>query len=358
MDWTSSLPLLNTVFSMTKLVIILDAWKPLVGGGQKLFWEIATGLVKNHDYQVTIIARALVDDRGTPYTKNETFLNGKLKVVRLGPSAQFHNLVARIWFTFLAVPAALKIRPDLFMASTFLPGLTLQLIKLFSEKPNVLVAIGFGAAKSWQWLEKLITQICRYDLVISDDRQFFNLINDSCPAKYIVNGVDIPKALLSRKSKKFTYLFVGRNEPRKGVGVLKQAFKKVKKKYPGSRLQLIGPGFKTVSQKKLDKIMWQSHCLVLPSLWEGHPLVLFEAWAHRLPVIATQVGSVPRFVNDQNGYLVPAGDVSALAKAMIAAYQNKNLAKLGENGFAMVKDKFTWKKTVQSYAQALTSLRQ
>ena len=332
---------------MTKLSIILDAWQPLVGGGQKLFWEVASGLA-NRDYQVTIIARAL-NYQGKKYDQNESFLDGRLKVVRIGPATKFNNLLGRLWFIFLSVPAALRTNPDIFLASSFLPGISLQLIKLFNRRPKVLVAIGFGAGRGLVWLENLITRWFKYDLVITDDWTFK-------PAKFIPNGVDLPQGMPVAKSRYFTYLFVGRSEPRKGLPVLKQAFELVKKQYPQSKLELIGPGLKAVTNRELDKTMWSAHCLVLPSFREGHPLVLFEAWAHKLPVIATNVGSVARFVNNGNGYLVSAGDFSALTKAMIAAQKNKNLSAMGEAGYEMVKSGYTWGKTVKLYANSLEYL--
>lgn len=57
--------------------------------------------------------------------------------------------------------------------------------------------------------------------------------------------------------------------------------------------------------------------LVLPSRFEGFPNVLLEAMASRLPVIATAVGEVPRLVEEGvTGFLVPAGDAGALARAI------------------------------------------
>ena len=341
-----------------KITIILDAWQPLVGGGQKLFWKLASGLV-GRGYQVTIIARAL-NYQGKKYVQDESFFDGKLKVVRIGPATSWPNLFGRLWFIFSAVPVALKTNPDIFMASSFLPGVSLQLIKLFSSRPKVLVAIGFGVSRFLIWLEKLITQVFKYDLLITDDQPFFNLMKDKRPIKYIVNGVDIPKGAPKftqhQKGAGFTYLFVGRNESRKGLPVLRQAFIKVKKQFPEAQLKLIGPGLKKVSDEELNRTMLSADVLVLPSLREGHPLVLFEAWAHQLPVIATNVGSVARFVNADNGYLVPSGDVQALAQAMIQAQENKNLSAMGEAGYEMVKSGYTWEKTVDRYDQALKVL--
>lgn len=48
---------------------------------------------------------------------------------------------------------------------------------------------------------------------------------------------------------------------------------------------------------------------------EGLPQVIFEAFAARLPVVATSVGGVPEAVGDA-GLLVPPGDVSAAVAAL------------------------------------------
>lgn len=55
---------------------------------------------------------------------------------------------------------------------------------------------------------------------------------------------------------------------------------------------------------------------VLPSHYETGGIVLLEAMACGLPVVATRVGALPEIVNEQNGLLVPDGDVKALAEAM------------------------------------------
>jgi glycosyltransferase involved in cell wall biosynthesis len=56
---------------------------------------------------------------------------------------------------------------------------------------------------------------------------------------------------------------------------------------------------------------------LLTSAWENLPHTLLEALAVGTPVIATAVGGIPEVVVDgQNGILVPAGDVPAIAAAI------------------------------------------
>lgn len=69
----------------------------------------------------------------------------------------------------------------------------------------------------------------------------------------------------------------------------------------------------------IDDGLWdlyrRSHALLHVSLTEGVPQVLLEAFASRLPVIATDVGGVGELVRDR-GWLIPANDAGAAANAL------------------------------------------
>jgi len=60
-----------------------------------------------------------------------------------------------------------------------------------------------------------------------------------------------------------------------------------------------------------------AHALVLPSFAEGLPMVIMEAMATARPVLTTMIAGAPELVQQgRTGWLVPAGDVRALADAM------------------------------------------
>jgi glycosyltransferase involved in cell wall biosynthesis len=76
-----------------------------------------------------------------------------------------------------------------------------------------------------------------------------------------------------------------------------------------------------------------ARALVLPSFAEGLPVVLMEAMALGRPVISTYIAGIPELVhNGVNGWLIPAGDVQALADAMRDVLQrdDRSLAEIGE----------------------------
>ena len=65
-----------------------------------------------------------------------------------------------------------------------------------------------------------------------------------------------------------------------------------------------------------DEIL-AARALVLPSFAEGLPVVIMEAMALRRPVITTFVAGIPELViHGETGWLVPAGDIDALARAI------------------------------------------
>jgi glycosyltransferase involved in cell wall biosynthesis len=78
--------------------------------------------------------------------------------------------------------------------------------------------------------------------------------------------------------------------------------------------------------------------LLLTSANEGTPVVAIESLAARRPVVATRVGGVPDVVDDgQDGFLVPVGDVSAMADALERLAAEPALgARMGETGHERV----------------------
>ena len=86
------------------------------------------------------------------------------------------------------------------------------------------------------------------------------------------------------------------------------------------------------SEEVRDEILG-SRALVLPSFAEGLPVVLMEAMALKRPVITTYVAGIPELVeHSRHGWLIPAGDVEALAAALEACLKTSSdeLLQMGE----------------------------
>jgi glycosyltransferase involved in cell wall biosynthesis len=87
-------------------------------------------------------------------------------------------------------------------------------------------------------------------------------------------------------------------------------------------------------QENVFKSLRKMDLFVLPSRTEGFGIALVEAMATGIPVIATSVGGIPEIVDDNiNGILVPPGQPSDLAEAIITLLSNSDLAKkMADNG--------------------------
>jgi glycosyltransferase involved in cell wall biosynthesis len=97
---------------------------------------------------------------------------------------------------------------------------------------------------------------------------------------------------------------------------------------------------------------------VIPSRNEGFPAVSLEFQLFKKAIIASNVGGLPEsIVDDFNGYLVPPGDVDALAEKIKYLLDNPNVCRrLGENGFGNVRSRFTQEMTADHLQQFLGSI--
>jgi glycosyltransferase involved in cell wall biosynthesis len=79
------------------------------------------------------------------------------------------------------------------------------------------------------------------------------------------------------------------------------------------RVRFVGP----LSRDQVLTLYRASDAALSTSAWENLPHSVVEALAVGTPVLATAVGGVPEVVHDgENGLLVPAGDVEAIAGAI------------------------------------------
>jgi glycosyltransferase involved in cell wall biosynthesis len=135
-------------------------------------------------------------------------------------------------------------------------------------------------------------------------------------------------------------LAVCRLEPQKGVDVAIRALAPIRERHPRAELVVLGEGPQRAELEQLaaalgvpvhlpgrvpDVAAWlrRADLLVHPARWEGFGLALLEAMLASLPVVATNVSSIPEIVADgETGLLVPPDDPSALAAAVGRALED------------------------------------
>ncbi len=96
-------------------------------------------------------------------------------------------------------------------------------------------------------------------------------------------------------------------------------------------------------REDVPQILSSLDLFVLSSFLEGMGSSILDAMACRLPVVATKVGGIPEVVRHrETGLLVPPRSPSALAKAILRLYDNRELAsRLGQKGYEVVRQKFS-----------------
>jgi glycosyltransferase involved in cell wall biosynthesis len=90
---------------------------------------------------------------------------------------------------------------------------------------------------------------------------------------------------------------------------------------------------------------------------ETFPNSIHEAMASGLPVVASRVGSLDEMVADrETGYLLPAGDASALADAIVELFLDRPRARaMGERARARVAAHFTKDRAIRARQELFSS---
>ena len=94
----------------------------------------------------------------------------------------------------------------------------------------------------------------------------------------------------------------------------------------------------------VDELYRRATVAVVPSLWpEPFGMVGPEAMAHGRPVVASDTGGIPEWLDHgRTGYLVRTGDDGALAGALETVLADPALARrMGEAGAAQVRERFS-----------------
>lgn len=159
-----------------------------------------------------------------------------------------------------------------------------------------------------------------------------------------------------------TFLFLGRLERDKGIHELLEAFARVRRQVPEVKLLLGGDGDTALIERivaaqemahDVTLLGWVSggakrnafaaaDALVLPSYVEALPVAMLEAMSCGLPVVVSNVGSIPEVIADGiNGLVIPPRDIDALTGAMLALALKPDLAlRLGTEGKATFDGQF------------------
>ena len=268
-------------------------------------------------------------------------------------------------------------RVDLLVTHGYKPNAVGFLMRRWSRIPQIAYVRGYTAetwrVRRYETLDRWLLRrgFSRVLCVSEATRRFLTEHGVSASRIFTLhNAVNVPALLppaplreeFSIPADVPLIVTAGRLSAEKGHRFLVEALARQKRK-PSPHLVLLGEGRERESLWRLARSLGvdpRVHlagfrkdvlaCLragdlvVNPSLTEGLPNVILEAQALEIPVVATNVGGVSEILDGgRTGWLVPAGDVAALAQAMSDVLANPTQARQrAEAGLARIKSHFSF----------------
>ena len=158
---------------------------------------------------------------------------------------------------------------------------------------------------------------------------------------------------------KLRFLFIGRNERRKGINEIFDTLSTFKNDKFSFEFHFIGPVEEidlsipsniqlyfhgiVKDENKKKKIIDKSDVLVCPSYSEGMPNVIIESMARGLAIIASDVGAVSLIVDSNNGILMDTVNSAMLKRSILKMLENKSqLLAMKKVSISRIEKEYTW----------------
>lgn len=267
---------------------------------------------------------------------------------------------------------------------TYLPqALMFKSLEVFSNNPNISKNRGMrGNLLNMGERKKFLAKVINIpDVVIAPSQHLADVYMSggvSRNIRVIKSGHDL-SWLQDAPSKKpydgICFGYIGQISPLKGLHNLITAFA-LTKQYVDTKLLIYGdhnkdtsytakltPQIKdsgkdislcgSFSHDQLGKVLSGIDILIVPSLWhENNPRVIQEAFASKIPVIASDVGGISEFVEHEvNGLLFERGNAGDLAHQISRVINEPNLIRQLRRGIEPVK-------TIESEVEEIVSIYQ
>lgn len=171
----------------------------------------------------------------------------------------------------------------------------------------------------------------------------------------------------------FVFLFAGAWIRRKGADLLLDAFAQTVGACPSARLRIVGPTGDAATllsgvdprievvgpldQPALARELRRADCLVLPSRHDSYGMVVVEALASGTPVLVSEmVGAKDLVEEGSNGWVVPLGDVAALAQRMLWCVANVSAVRAMRPAARRSAEQATWESYHRRVVKLLSEL--
>lgn len=240
-----------------------------------------------------------------------------------------------------------------------------------------------GVAKIFYcWVEKLLGFITSY-LVVSNDEKDHALQYNIVPANKIINinnaikfneycfrqRKDTIRHKLKIPDDSIVIGSISRLTEQKDLVTYIHAAKEVTRDQSNVVFLIVGEGELHNRLQQLihdlqlqDKVLITGHyndisdifpiidIFVSTSLWEGLPYVMLEAMWFKKPIVASNLGYKGLVYNEENGFLVKAGDYKVFADNIKRLLKNRDLIKqMGEKGHLLVNKHFNFENFIRQH---------
>jgi glycosyltransferase involved in cell wall biosynthesis len=235
-------------------------------------------------------------------------------------------------------------------------SIILRLVHFFGAKTIIHLHGGeFREFYNYECSNKKQKRICHMfnlaDKVIVLSSQWLKwantIVKDNSKLHIIYNSIH-EVTLPQKNSTNQSVLFLGRLTHNKGTEDLINAFSKIAINFPMAELHLGGDGDINLYREKATKLgiinrvkflgwisgdiknqyLANATIYCLPSYNEGFPMGILEAMSANVAVIASTAGGIPDAItHQQEGLLIEAGDVEALAASLAALLKDDTLRK-------------------------------
>ncbi|PEC51940.1 glycosyltransferase family 4 protein [Bacillus sp. AFS096315] len=205
------------------------------------------------------------------------------------------------------------------------------------NKVTVILALG----KEWKDYYKTIceTEVVSLDNAVfpkkanngPDDKSYITTMGVLSHRKGTYDLIEAAAKLKGKIDNKYKFVLAGDGE-----------IEKVKKKIKDLDLEdlFIIPGWIS-NENKIEEIYRNSIIYILPSYNEGMPMSILEAMSYGLPIISTDVGSIPSVVEKDNGFIIKPGNIDELESTILNLLNNQSdIISLRNNNIKKISTKY------------------
>ena len=244
--------------------------------------------------------------------------------------------------------------------------------------------------RDWHHMEQLALEKCKLAIYSSDwaaksaindygaDPSKVKVISFGSNTEGSVTSDSIQAVVDSRPHDHCNLLFLGVDWVRKGGDVAYQVAKKLNQAGLTTKLTIVGceplveetlPGFveclgfisksTEAGKAKIQKLLMESHFLILPTLADCTPIVFCEANSLGVPCLSTTVGGVPTMVhNDINGRLFdPSADITHYCDYITNLFTNySSYQDLARSAFHEYESRLNWRVAGQKVKDLLKTI--